>query len=71
MAISPWSTVADVTGVQREAMSTIEKSSDVNVPVRTADDQWTQLESFLQFMQGVEEFVELGDCGLRVMSLPA
>ena len=35
-------------------MSTVEKSIEVGVPVRTAYDQWTQFETFPQFMDGVE-----------------
>jgi uncharacterized membrane protein len=35
-------------------MSTVEKSVEVEVPVRTAYDQWTQFESFPQFMEDVE-----------------
>ena len=35
-------------------MNTIEKSVVVDVPVRTAYNQWTQFESFPQFMDGVE-----------------
>jgi len=35
-------------------MSTIEQSIDVNVPVRTAYNQWTQFEEFPRFMEGVE-----------------
>ena len=35
-------------------MSVIEKSIEVEVPVRTAYDQWTQFESFPKFMGGVE-----------------
>lgn len=42
-------------------MSTIEKTVDVNVPVRTAYDQWTQFESFPQFMEGVESVKQLDD----------
>ena len=37
-------------------MSTIEQSIDVNVPVHTAYNQWTQFEEFPQFMEGVEEW---------------
>ncbi|CAL9553163.1 SRPBCC family protein [Saccharothrix sp. NPDC042600] len=35
-------------------MTTIEKSVDVEVPVQTAYNQWTQFESFPEFMEGVE-----------------
>ena len=40
-------------------MSTIEQSIDVNVPVRTAYNQWTQFEEFPQFMEGVEAVKQL------------
>jgi uncharacterized membrane protein len=40
-------------------MSTIEQSIEVNVPVRTAYDQWTQFEQFPQFMDGVDEVRQL------------
>jgi uncharacterized membrane protein len=42
-------------------MSKIEKSIDVNVPVRTAYDQWTQFEEFPNFMEGVESVQQLDD----------
>jgi uncharacterized membrane protein len=42
-------------------MATIEKSIDVNVPVRTAYDQWTQFEDFPKFMEGVKEVRQLDD----------
>ena len=42
-------------------MSKIEKSIDVNVPVRTAYDQWTQFEEFPNFMEGVESVHQLDD----------
>jgi uncharacterized membrane protein len=42
-------------------MSTIEQSIDVQVPVRTAYDQWTQFEQFPRFMEGVEEVRQLDD----------
>ncbi|MGI5169619.1 SRPBCC family protein [Spirillospora sp. CA-253888] len=35
-------------------MSKIEQSIDVQVPVRTAYNQWTQFEDFPHFMEGVE-----------------
>jgi uncharacterized membrane protein len=41
-------------------MNSIEKSIVVDVPVRTAYNQWTQFESFPQFMEGVEEVRQMG-----------
>jgi uncharacterized membrane protein len=42
-------------------MSTVEESIDVNVPVRTAYNQWTQFEEFPRFMEGVEEIRQIDD----------
>ncbi|WP_447978581.1 SRPBCC family protein [Candidatus Nitrospira bockiana] len=42
-------------------MSTIDKSVDVEVPVRTAYNQWTQFEEFPRFMEGVREVKQLDD----------
>jgi uncharacterized membrane protein len=42
-------------------MPRFEDSIDVSVPVRTAYDQWTQFESFPQFMEGVESVVQRDD----------
>jgi uncharacterized membrane protein len=42
-------------------MSTVEKSIEVNVPVHTAYNQWTQFEDFPQFMEGVKEVKQLDD----------
>ena len=42
-------------------MATIEKSIDVEVPVRVAYNQWTQFEDFPQFMQGVLAVRQLDD----------
>lgn len=42
-------------------MATIEKSIDVQVPVRTVYNQWTQFEEFPQFMEGVESIKQMGD----------
>jgi uncharacterized membrane protein len=46
-------------------MATIEKSIDVDVPVRTAYNQWTQFEEFPRFMEGVREVRQLDDRRLR------
>src|SRR5688572_3398055 len=48
-----------------ESMSNIEKSIDVEVPVRTAYNQWTQFEEFPRFMEGVQEVTQLDDRRLR------
>jgi len=42
-------------------MSTIEQSIDVNVPVHTVYNQWTQFEEFPRFMERVEEVRQLDD----------
>ena len=42
-------------------MATVEKAVEVNVPVRTAYNQWTQFEEFPRFMEGVKEVRQLDD----------
>jgi uncharacterized membrane protein len=42
-------------------MATIEKSIEVNVPVHTAYNQWTQFEEFPMFMEGVKQVRQLDD----------
>src|SRR5262245_66455576 len=42
-------------------MSTIEQTIDVNVPLHTAYNQWTQFEDFPNFMEGVESVTQLDD----------
>ncbi|HUQ43271.1 MAG TPA: SRPBCC family protein [Candidatus Limnocylindria bacterium] len=42
-------------------MSRIIEEIEVDVPVRVAYDQWTQFETFPQFMDGVERVVQLDD----------
>ncbi len=46
-------------------MSTVEKSIEVEVPVSTAYNQWTQIEDFPRFMEGVEEVRQLDDTHLH------
>ncbi len=40
-------------------MSVIEKSIEINVPVRAAYNQWTQFEEFPKFMEGVKQVKQL------------
>jgi uncharacterized membrane protein len=39
-------------------MSTTTQSIEVNVPIRTVYNQWTQFESFPQFMEGVDRITQ-------------
>ena len=43
----------------------VEKSVEVEVPVRTAYNQWTQFEEFPTFMGGVQEVVQVDDTTLH------
>ena len=42
-------------------MATVQESVDVDVPITVAYNQWTQFESFPQFMSGVESVTQLDD----------
>jgi uncharacterized membrane protein len=42
-------------------MSMVKESVEVDVPVRTAYNQWTQFEEFPKFMEGVEEVTQLDE----------
>ena len=42
-------------------MSTVKESVEVEVPVSTAYNQWTQFEEFPNFMEGVEEVRQLDE----------
>lgn len=42
-------------------MASVEKSIEVDVPLQTAYNQWTQFESFPSFMEGVESVEQKGD----------
>jgi stress response protein YsnF/carbon monoxide dehydrogenase subunit G len=42
-------------------MARVEKSIEVDVPVNTAYNQWTQFEQFPQFMEGIEQVTQLDD----------
>jgi len=42
-------------------VSSIQESIDVEVPVRTAYNQWTQFEEFPRFMEGVKSITQIDD----------
>ncbi|WP_019328200.1 SRPBCC family protein [Streptomyces sp. TOR3209] len=42
-------------------MSTVKEAVEVEVPVHTAYNQWTQFEEFPRFMEGVEKVTQLDD----------
>ncbi|GAA4838146.1 SRPBCC family protein [Kitasatospora terrestris] len=42
-------------------MSRVQETIDVDVPVSTAYNQWTQFEEFPLFMEGVEEITQIDD----------
>jgi uncharacterized membrane protein len=42
-------------------MSTVKETVEVDVPIHTAYNQWTQFEEFPNFMEGVEEVRQLDD----------
>jgi uncharacterized membrane protein len=46
-------------------VKTIRESIEVEVPVQTAYNQWTQFEQFPQFMDGVESVKQLDDTHLH------
>jgi uncharacterized membrane protein len=46
-------------------MASITRSIDVDVPVRVAYDQWTQFETFPEFMEGVDQVRQLDDTHLH------
>jgi uncharacterized membrane protein len=47
------------------AMTSVEESVEVRVPISTAYNQWTQFEQFPQFMHGVEQIQQLDDTHLH------
>ncbi|MGO4145279.1 SRPBCC family protein [Paenarthrobacter sp. YAF11_1] len=46
-------------------MATVNKSIDVDVPVSVAYNQWTQFETFPEFMNGVESVQQIDDTALH------
>jgi uncharacterized membrane protein len=52
-------------GKRSHSESSVEETIDLNVPVSTAYNQWTQFEEFPRFMQSVEEVRQLDDTHLH------
>jgi uncharacterized membrane protein len=46
-------------------MPSVEESVEVNVPVSTAYNQWTQFEEFPKFMEGIKDVRQLDDTHLH------
>jgi uncharacterized membrane protein len=46
-------------------MATLEKTIEVNLPMRAVYNQWTQFEEFPRFMEGIEEVRQLDDTHLH------
>ena len=46
-------------------MARVEKSIEIDVPVHAAYNQWTQFESFPQFMEGVKQVRQIDDTHLH------
>jgi uncharacterized membrane protein len=46
-------------------MPTIEKSIEVNVPISTVYNQWTQFEDWPRFMEGIESVTQIDDARLH------
>ena len=46
-------------------MSTVKSDVDVNVPISVAYNQWTQFESFPQFLSGIDSIEQIDDTHLH------
>ncbi|HEX5635270.1 MAG TPA: SRPBCC family protein, partial [Gemmatimonadales bacterium] len=46
-------------------MARVEKSIEIERPLRLVYDQWTQFEDFPRFMEGVEEVHQMSDTTLH------
>jgi uncharacterized membrane protein len=56
---------SDEWGFQTPPVTVIDEEIDVDVPVLTAYNQWTQFEEFPKFMEGVQEVRQLDDTRLH------
>jgi uncharacterized membrane protein len=64
-AAAAFTVVRFALGARRQGSVNVEESVEVDVPIRTAYDQWTQFEEFPRFMEGIEEIRQLGDTRLH------
>ena len=46
-------------------MAIVQESIEVDVPVSTAYNQWTQFETFPRFMSGIESVEQIDDTALH------
>jgi uncharacterized membrane protein len=46
-------------------MASVQETIEIDVPVQTAYNQWTQFEEFPQFMEGVEQVTQVDDTHLE------
>jgi uncharacterized membrane protein len=46
-------------------LGSVEQSIDLDVPVKTAYDRWTQFEEFPRFMKGIKEIRQIDDTHLH------
>ena len=63
-----WGTCGLSNNPQQEevhTVATVEESIEVDVPVTTAYNQWTQFEEFPHFMEGVESINQIDDTHLH------
>jgi len=51
--------------IERRSVATIEKSIEVEAPVTTVYNQWTQFEEFPQFMEGVKSVRQIDETHLQ------
>jgi uncharacterized membrane protein len=64
-AAAAYSVVRFALRVRTKEPVNVQDSIEVDVPLRTAYDQWTQFESFPRFMSGVQQVTQIDDTHLQ------